>query len=498
MNQLYQQLTPYLERSMALEAALILFDWDMATLAPEKGAEKTGTMIGILSDEYFKNTTDKTVVELVKKLKDAQDLNEVEAAVVRELWERIERLEGIPSEEYREYSELKAKARGVWEKAREADDYQLFAPVLEKIIGFEKKFAAYQKKDGQNIYDILLDRYEKGFGVKTLDVFFDRLKKELMPVVKQVIAHNDRVDNSFLKKSFDIETQKKVARFIAEYVGFDFEKGVLAESAHPFTTNLHNEDVRITTNYEKHNLEGALFSVIHEAGHGIYELGIRNDLTQTPVGTGASMGIHESQSRFYENMIGRSEAFWKPIYKQLVEAFPSQLTNVSLHQFVQAVNRVEPGLIRIKADELTYCFHIMVRYEMEKLIMEEDVDIAKLPEIWNDKYEEYLGIRPKDDASGILQDVHWSQGDFGYFPSYALGSAFAAQIWHTMEKEISINKELEAGNLKVIKAYLGNHIHQYGKLKPARQLLEEATGEEFNPQYYIDYLKNKYKQIYEL
>ena len=347
------------------------------------------------------------------------------------------------------------------------------------------------------LYDVMLDDYEKGFSMENLDEFFSLMKKELVPFLKQVVDDGKQIDDSFLTGDYSEEKQEKLGRFLAAYVGFDFDRGVMAVSAHPFTTNLHNKDVRITTHYTD-CMDRSLFSVIHEAGHGIYELGIRDDLTLTPAGQGASMGMHESQSRFFENIIGRNRAFWVPIYKKVQEMFPEQLGDVNLDRFVEAINKVTPGLIRTEADELSYSLHVLIRYEIEKMLIEENLDVEKLPEIWADKYEEYLGIRPENPAQGVLQDIHWSQGSFGYFPSYALGSAFGAQLYYHMKKTMDFEGLLEDGKVDVIREYLRENIHQYGKLKTSRQLLKDITGEDFNPEYYVRYLKEKYKKIYAL
>jgi carboxypeptidase Taq len=243
-------------------------------------------------------------------------------------------------------------------------------------------------------------------------------------------------------------------------------------------------------------MESAIFSTIHEAGHAIYEMNVADELSLTPVGGGASCGMHESQSRFMENMIGRSYAFWEPIYGKVQEMFPKQLGQVSLEQFHKMINKVEPGLIRTESDELTYCLHVMIRYEIEKELIDGKLAVEDLPRIWNEKYEAYLGVKPETDTLGVLQDIHWSQGSIGYFPSYALGNAFAAQIYHTMEQELKIEDALRAGDLKVITDWLKEKIHRHGMVKKSRQLLQEITGEDFNPQYYIDYLKEKYESLY--
>jgi carboxypeptidase Taq len=241
-----------------------------------------------------------------------------------------------------------------------------------------------------------------------------------------------------------------------------------------------------------------MFSIIHEGGHALYEMNIDDSLTQTLVGTGASMGMHESQSRFYENIIGRSEAFWAPIYNKLVDTYPENLKNISLEHFIKGINKAEPSLIRTEADELSYPLHIIIRYEIEKMIFSGEADVEKLPQLWNKKYEEYLGISPQNDAEGILQDTHWSFGEFGYFPSYAIGSAVASQLYAKILDLMPFEDYLREGNLTPIREFLRDNIHKYGATKNTNQILKDVTGEEFNPDYYIDYLKNKYEKLYEL
>lgn len=497
MKQPYQELCPYLERAMAYQTAQILFEWDNETLAPKAASPYTAKMQGALSTAYQELMTQKPVPSLLEKCKKDSGLTEVQQAIVREASEEVELLIHIPPEEYREFKELVASSTGIWAKARAENDFDAFAPTLKKIIDFQKRFAAYRAKDGQRVYDVMLDSYEKDFGMEKLDRFFDYLKQELVPLLRQVVESRKEIPSDFLVGDYPAEKQQELAEYVARYVGFDFKKGVLAVSAHPFTTNLHNHDVRITTHY-KDNMASSLFSVIHEAGHGIYELGVDDELTQTFVGHGASMGMHESQSRFFENMIGRNEAFWIPLYPRLQQMFPGPLGKVTCRQFVEAINKVSPGLIRTEADELSYSLHVLVRYELEKMLVEEELDVKELPRIWADKYEEYLGIRPQNAAEGVLQDIHWSQGSFGYFPSYALGSAFAAQIYAHMKQELPWEQLLKQGDIQVIQEYLRTHIHRFGKLRTSRQLLKDMTGQEFEPKYYVDYLKEKYSRLYGL
>lgn len=497
MKKTYEVLTSLLERTMALQTALVLFEWDNETLAPEDAGSYTNRVIGVLSEEYYRIITGDEMGKAIEACEKEAGLSDVEQAIVKGAREAREDLICVPSEEYRENAQLVADAVRVWTKAKKSEDFDSFAPTLEKVISFKKKFASYRKKDDQKLYDVMLNEHEKDFNSELLDEFFSQLKEGIVPLLKEIKENGKEIDNSFLVGGYPVEKQKEMAEFLAEYVGFDFHKGVLSESAHPFTTNLHNHDVRITTSYHD-KMDSSMFSVIHEAGHGLYELGIRDDITQTPVGQGTSMGVHESQSRFFENIIGRKEAFWEPIYGKLVELYPDKLKKIPLEQFVEAINKVEPSFIRTEADELTYSLHIMIRYEIEKMIVEEDIDLEKLPELWADKYEEYLGVRPENPSEGILQDIHWSQGMFGYFPSYALGNAFGAQLYYHMLKEMDFDELLRTERIDVIRNYLKENVHQFGKMKTSREILKDVTGEDFNPEYFIRYLKEKYSKLYEL
>ena len=501
MSETFNKLQPYLDKNRAFQTALVLLNFDNSTLAPKEAVELTAKSIGILSGEHYSsliNPEVKALLEALSTPEEQEKLSFNEKAIVKELKKTFEDMELIPPEEFQAYQMLLAKAAPVWEEAKNTNNYALYAPVLEEIIAYSKKFAGYKQKEGQKLYDVLLDEYEEGFTMDILDDFFGKLREALVPVVHEVRKKPDLISVECLRKTYDIATQKKLSRFLAEYIGFDFNRGVMAESAHPFTTNLHNHDVRITNHYLENALEDAIFSVIHEGGHGLYELGVSDEITLTPIGGGSSMGMHESQSRFYENCLARSYEFWVPVFDKVKEFFPEQLAGVTVDEFYRAINYAAPSLIRTAADELTYSFHVMIRYEIEKMIFNGDVDVNDLPAIWNQKYEEYLGVTPSNDAEGILQDMHWSGGLFGYFPSYALGSAIASQLFHYMEGVMPLRKQLEEGNLVEIREFLRENIHQYGGAKKTQQLLKDTTGEEFNPDYYIEYLTSKYSKLYEL
>ncbi|MGL4969872.1 MAG: carboxypeptidase M32, partial [Fusobacteriaceae bacterium] len=371
-----------------------------------------------------------------------------------------------------------------------------FQDYLKKIFSFSKKFAHYRRKDGEDLYNIILSDYEKGMDIEKLDFFFQTLKVEIVPLLKKIKEKN--LDYSkFLAGSVPVENQKIISKFIGQYLGFDFNRGVLAESAHPFTLTVNMDDVRLTTRYIENLPLSSIFSTIHEAGHGIYEQGIDPFLKDTTLADGTSMGIHESQSRFYENIVGRSQSFWETLFPKLQIEY-TYLKNISFQDFYRGINSVQPSLIRVEADELTYSLHIMVRYEIEKGIFRGEYEIENLPQIWREKMEEYLGIAPDNDSDGVLQDVHWSCGLIGYFPSYALGNAYSLQILHAMKKELDIDNLLKKGDLEKIKEWLQKKIHIHGKCKTPEEIMLEVTGESLNPKYYTDYLKEKYTRIYNI
>lgn len=486
---------------MAFQAALTLFEWDAETLAPEESMEYTSKTIGILSNEFFTSLINDEVKKLIRKLSDDKEhetLDFNKKAIVKEIKKSIEELEHIPPEEYQAFSELTAKASGIWSRAKNKKSFADFSETLDEIIMYRKKFAGYRAKNKEKLYDILLNDFEEGFNMEKLDEFFGKIKEAVIPLLKEVTKRKDTIDKSYNHKYYDVEKQKEFCRYVSGYVGFDFNRGVIAESAHPFTTNLHNHDVRITNHFHEDNLESAIFSIIHESGHGIYEMHIDDAITQTPVGTGTSMGMHESQSRFFENVIGRSEAFWKPLFPKLKETFPDQLKEVTLEHFIKGINKAAPGFIRTEADELSYSLHIIIRYEIEKMIFADELKIEDLPKVWNEKYKEYMGIEPENDAIGVLQDIHWAGGSFGYFPSYAIGSAIAAQIYYHMNSIMPIDEYLTAGNLTPIREYLNNHIHKYGKTKNTNEILKDMMDEELNADYYVKYLTEKYNKLYDL
>lgn len=501
MNKYYEQLLPYLERNHAYQTALALLSWDAETLAPVAASDYTAKSVGILSEAAYHILICDEVQELLKKLsskKEQDSLNVSERAVVRLLEKEYKKLSCIPAKEYREFSELCAFAQTIYCRAKQNGKFEEFAPTLEKLIDFSRRFASYRAGKDTLLYDLLLDEYEEGFTTKVLDDFFAKLRDAVVPLLKKVTAKSDSIDKTYNSRFYPVDIQSGFCRFLSGYLGFDFNRGVIAESEHPFTTALHNHDVRLTNHYYDNNLESGIFSLIHETGHALYEMGVDDALTGTPAGSSISMGMHESQSRFYENMIGRSREFWEPLFPKLKETYPEELSDVSLDTFIAGINKAEPGPIRIEADELTYPLHILIRYELEKDIFSGKCKVSDLPELWNKKYQDYLGITPENASEGILQDIHWAMANFGYFPSYAIGSAIAAQLYDYMERQIPLTDYLKEGNPVPIREFLRDNIHKYGAVYPTNELLKKVTGEEFNPDYYIRYLTDKYTKLYDL
>ncbi|WP_342546613.1 carboxypeptidase M32 [Paenibacillus sp. FSL P2-0089] len=481
--------------------AIGLLGWDLRTGAPRKGVEIRSATLGMLSAEAFRLQVSEEVgafTAYFSRPEVAEQLDSNQNKIVKDTRKEYQRSKSIPSKTFEEYSVLTAHAQTIWEEAKDDNDFASFEPYLTKIVAFKQEFIDYWGVQGSR-YDTLLDMYEPDLTVEKVDAIFTRLRSRLVPLAEAINASPNKPDTEFLSQIFPKEQQEKFGLFLLEQMGYDFEAGRLDESVHPFATGLNPGDVRITTNYLLDNVTSSIFSSLHEGGHALYEQNFGEELIGTPLAQGASMGIHESQSRLWENMIGRSRAFWQRYYGDLQQHFPEQLANVEMEDFYRAINSVGNSFIRIEADELTYNLHIIVRYEIEKLIFNEGLEVKDLPETWNAKYQEYLGITPPTDALGVLQDVHWSGGDFGYFASYSLGNMYAAQMLNTLRKELPEFEELIAtGNLLPIKEWLTEKVYRFGQSLTPSQIIEQVTGEPLNPDYLADYLEAKYTELYKL
>lgn len=487
-----------IEKMNSFNKAVSLFHWDMATEAPKKSVADKADVIGMLDTEAFNILTSDKMKECLETLeKTIEDLNEVDAKLVEFYRKEYDKNAKIPEDEYKEFSILAAKSTAVWEEAKGKSNFDLYKPYLEKIVEYKKKFVNYRGYE-KHPYNTLLDDFEPGMTVEKLDKFFDTLKKDIVPLLNNINQSNKIINDKFVRFIYPKEGQKEFSDYLLGKIGYDKERGIIKESEHPFTLELSTNDVRITTHYYENYLLSAVYSTIHEGGHAIYEQNIDENLIGTTLDTGTSMGIHESQSRFYENVIGRSLGFWKVNFHKLQKIFKEQLQDVTVEQMYEAANIVKPSLIRIEADELTYALHIMVRYEIEKQLINGDIEVKDLPTIWNKLMSNYLGVIPTNDAEGVLQDIHWSDGSFGYFPSYALGNAYAAQFLATMNKEFDVDKCMENDELDTIKNWLNDKIHKYGRLLEPNEIIKNVTGEELNAKYLVEYLKQKYENIYNL
>lgn len=481
--------------------AIGLLDWDLATGAPRKGVDTRSETIGMLATEAFKISISDEMKELITYLTNedvCKQLQEQDQRLIEDVKLEMNRMQSVPPDKFQAFSVLAPKSQVQWESAKENGDFAAFEPFLSQIVEMKREFIDYfGVKDTR--YDTLLDMFEPDLTVAKLDEVFSRLKARLVPLQEKIKNSVHKPDTSFLEQSFDIKKQEEFSRYILGEMGYDFEAGRLDESVHPFATGLNPGDVRITTHYYEKDVASAVFSSLHEGGHALYEQNIDPKLAGTLLAEGTSMGIHESQSRLWENMIGRSLPFWERYYPVLQSYFPEQLKDVSVESFYRAINKVESSLIRIEADELTYNLHIIIRYEIEKMLFNENLSVSDLPAVWNDKYKQYLGVTPPHDGLGVLQDVHWSSGDFGYFASYSLGNMYAAQIVNTMRKEMpEFDRLLREGNLSPIKEWLTDKVYKYGKSRKPSELILAITGEELNPDYLADYLEEKYKEIYSL
>lgn len=488
----------HLEQTMAAYNHVLGVTYlDAATAAPKGSYEGRGKTMAILSQVTYDLIADPQNEEILTCLEsDLASLDPQarrEAEVFRKQYDQIHR---IPAQEYVDYSVLLNDAQAVWEKAKNASDFDSFAPYLEKIVDYNRKFALYYHPE-MAPYDALLNEYEEGLNTEILDAFFAQLRQTIVPLVAK-IQQAEPIEDGFLYRFYPVEKQRILSDYLMGVLGLDRNYCGISETEHPFTTNFNNRDVRITTHYYENAIASSMFSVIHEGGHAIYELGCDDCYNGSFLSGGVSMGIHESQSRFFENLIGRSYEFVSYIFPKLQELFPEQLKDVDAGMFYRAINKAQPSLIRTEADELTYCLHIMVRYELEKQLIAGTLAVKDVPAAWNRLYREYLGVTVPNDKAGCLQDSHWSGGSIGYFPSYALGSAYGPQMLACMEKDLGpVFADVANGDLSRIKGWLREHIHRYAGFYKPGQLFEMACGK-FDAKYYTDYLTEKYTKLYHL
>ena len=496
LKEALEQLEELQQKIFAYRTANSSLYLDGVTVAPKDTSAGRGVALGILAGEMHKLFANPGVGQLLDFLDSRRDeLDPVTAREVTVLRRDYSKTARIPADEYMEYAMLTNEASDVWHRAKENNDFESFRPVLEKLVDFNRKFAGYYDPD-KAPYDALLNEYERGVDMAYLDKFFAAVREKLVPLI-HAIGEKEQLDDSVLHRHYPVEAQRKFSDYLMEVLQLNRAHCAIGETEHPFTLNFTSQDVRITTHYKEDDVSSSMYSVIHEGGHARYELNVDPALDYTCLAGGVSMGVHESQSRFYENIIGRSLPFVQAIFPKMQEFFPEQLSGVTAEEFYKAVNKAQPSLIRTEADELTYCLHVMVRYEIEKRLIGGTLAVKDVPAEWNRLYKEYLGIDVPDDTRGCLQDSHWSGGSFGYFPSYALGSAYGAQMLRNMEQEMDVWGPVSRGDLSGITGWLREHIHKYGGMMEPADIVKNACGD-FDPTVYTDYLTKKYSGLYGL
>mgnify|MGYP001285057336 CR=1 FL=1 len=501
-------LTTRLLEIQRINSAASVLSWDQETYMPAGGGAARAEQIAVLQGLAHDKLVSEEIAQLLERwvdpatgqaaATDGERWDEPSRALLREVWRDFSRARKLPSEFVVRLSRECSLAQQAWVDAREASNFKSFLPHLATLLTLKREEADYL---GYKVspYDALLDLYEPGATIAQLAPLFDQLRARLVPLLKRVIDSPASVDESFLFHGFDTARQLEFGRLVLIAMGYDFERGRLDLSAHPFTTSFHPTDVRVTTRVFEHDLASCLFSCIHEGGHGLYDQGLDPQYYGTPLGDSVSLGIHESQSRLWENCVGRSRPFWRFFYPILQQTFPHQLKGIDVEQFYAAINRAKPSLIRVEADELTYNLHIMLRFEIERDLIEGRTQPDDLPGIWNDKMKQYLGIVPDKDADGVLQDVHWSMGAFGYFPTYTLGNLYAVQFYEQAKQEIPhLEDEIAVGQLMVLRRWLEQKIHRWGRMYRPEHLAQRITGSTISPEPFLRYLERKYGELYEL
>lgn len=483
-----------------LKAAANVLSWDQETYMPPGAAEARAHQLSTLqtmAHEQFVSDETGALLERAADALDGADRMDDDASLVRVTRRDYERDRKLPSDLVADLSRTVSEAKEAWKNARAEDDFSLFAPLLRRVVDLNvKKADALGYEDEP--YDALLDEYEPGMKTETVAETFDSLRRELVPIV-DAIAAAEPIDDAVLHRSYPIDRQKTFGQSVIRELGYDFTQGREDESAHPFTTSFAISDVRLTTRYNASFFPAAFFSTMHEAGHGLYEQGIDERLGRTPLADGTSLGMHESQSRLYENLVGRSRPFWNHYYSALQGTFSDALGDTDRDVFYRAINRVEPSLIRVESDEVTYNLHIMLRFELERGLTRGDIDVDDLPDLWREKMDDYLGVVPDTDAEGVLQDVHWSLGAIGYFPTYALGNLMSVQIMNQIRVDRpNLDEEISSGDFAPLLDWLRTKIHRHGRKLTASEILERATGETLDAGPWLTYVRQKFGEIYNL
>jgi len=500
----YDKLMAKAKEIRILQTIESIVHWDMETKMPPKGINLRSQQLAMLSQIEHRMSTDpeiETSLSKIEKHPDYETLNALQRRNVYLIRKQYDEQTKLPEELVVETARQRAITIDVWKKAKAAKDFFMFKPKLDKLLELRKKAAEIlmQVKATPTPYDALIDIFEPKMTAETIARIFGELKEGLVSIMTKCLSAPKQPDTLFLKRKVSLDVQREISNELAKFIGYDVESskagGRIDETEHPFTTGYY-DDVRITTHYYEHNLASSLFSVLHEGGHAIYGQNLKPEWIYQPIGKSCSHGFGESQSRFVENIIGRSREFWVYFFPKLKELIGNAFSDVALDDFVRAINQVKPSKIRIEADEVTYCLHIIIRFEIERELIAGKIAVADLPEIWNRKYKEYLDMDIKNDSEGVMQDTHWASGYFGYFPTYALGNIYSGQIIIAMERTIpNWRDQIAKGNFQDVKRWLIENIHNRGNLYDPAVLIKKITGEEINVKPYLEYLDRKYSWI---
>ncbi len=505
LTSIYGKLMEKAKEITTLESITSIINWDMETKMPPKGITLRSQQLAMLSQIGHKMSTNPeigTLLERIKKYPKYDTLDMIQKRNVYLIKKNYDEQTKLPEKLVVETARQQAIAIDTWKKAKAAKNFPKFKPELEKLVKLRKEAAEIlmKVKETATPYDALIDIFEPKMTAEMITKIFNGLKKGLISIIKKCETAPKKSDTSFLKRKVPIDVQRKISNSLVKFIDYDVESkkagGRIDETEHPFTTGYY-DDVRVTTHYYEDKLASSLFSVLHEGGHAIYEQNLNPKWIFQPVGTGCSYGIHESQSRFVENMVGRSREFWIYYFPKLKELTGNTFSDIDLDTFVFAINQVKPSKIRVEADEVTYCLHIIIRFEIERELMADKIKVSELPGIWNQKYMDYLGVKIENDSEGVMQDTHWASGYYGYFPTYALGNIYSGQIVVRMEKDIPDWKDqIAEGNFHNVKQWLIENIYSHGNLYDPADLIKKVSREEINVKYYLDYLNDKYSKLY--
>lgn len=498
----YDELLGRVKDANLLGATAALLSWDQEVMMPPGGLEFRSRQVAQIASMQHRLTTDTRIGELLAECEAAgtPEPTSPRAVNLREIRRGYDRATKLPPELVEEVAKVSSLARHEWAEARNAADFERFRPWLEKLVGLARRQAeCYGWPDGGEAWDALAESYEPGCTATEVEEVFGPLRQRLQTLIAELATSAQRPSRSFLQLKVPIDRQERFVRHVAEQLGFDYRRGRLDTSAHPFTSGTHCNDVRMTTRFDEGAMLDALGSTMHETGHALYEQGLREEHIGTPMGSPVSLGIHESQSRLWENQVGRSRAFWAWLFPRLEDHLGADVRGYDLETVYGAANLVEPGFIRVDADEATYNMHVMVRFELERALLRGDLAVADLPAAWNERYQDYLGLEIPDDRRGCLQDIHWSMGAFGYFPTYTLGNLYAAQLFETAQSEIAdLDAQLARGEFTPLRSWLNERIHAHGQRYRPRDLCRQVTGKPLSADPLLRHLEGKLKPLYGL